>query len=70
MGVFDQMIRGGYAEEAPTLGSKMARPRSIVETIDDQIVYHERKLAELRALKETLTPEILAFVEAMHKCGF
>lgn len=71
MSLFNQMIRGGgYGPEVPkeaTLGSY--KPRTFKETISDQIAFHKSKVAELEAVRDSLTPEIERFVEAIQKLG-
>lgn len=71
MGMFDSMVRG-YGNQCETASDSLAvpmKPRSFKETIGDQIAFHERKIAELKAVYDSLTPEIEKFVEAMQKLG-
>lgn len=68
MSLFDQMVRhsGGLAcDEAPS--AKMVTTRTFKATLADQIAYHERKIAELKAVHDSLTPELEKFVEALQK---
>lgn len=72
MSLFNQMIRGyGGPETAKEaigpLGSY--KPRTFKETISDQIAFHKSKVAELEAVRDSLTPEIERFVEAIQKLG-
>lgn len=72
MGIFNQMLRGGsnmdsmQAKEAGPIGYK---PRTFKQTIEDQIAHHKSKVAELEAVRDSMTPEIEKFVEAMQKLG-
>jgi hypothetical protein len=67
------MIRGGesaYPSDARTQeGLGQFKSRTFKETIADQIAYHQRKIAELQAVTNSLTPEVEAFVEALQKLG-
>jgi hypothetical protein len=70
MSLFNQMIRGGggdYPQEAKSTGPY--KSRTFKETIQDQISFHENKVAELKAVRDSLTPEIETFVEALQKLG-
>ena len=75
MSLFNQALRG-YGADMPkqameggtTLG-QLVRPRTFKESIADQIAYHQRKVEELQAVHNSLTPEIERFVEAMQQLG-
>ena len=74
MNIFNQMIQGGqelgYAVSPSTMQNQMQfKPRTFKETIADQIVYHQRKIDELNEVRDSLTPEVEAFVEALQKLG-
>lgn len=69
---FNQIIRRGYggAEKmADSLSTSVYKPRTFKETIEDQISFHKNKIAELEAVKNSLTPEIEKFVETIQKLG-
>jgi hypothetical protein len=72
--IFNQMIRG-YGGNMPTQVEKSTgslleyKPRTFKETIQDQIAFHKNKVAELEAVRDSLSPEIEKFVEAMQKLG-
>lgn len=77
MSIFNQMIRGdmgtypvpeAYSKEA-AMNIAQYRPRTFKETLADQIAFHERKIAELKAVHDSLTPELEKFVEALQKLG-
>lgn len=60
-----------YAMQGNATSAPLARPRTIAETIDDQIAMHERKLADLKAAKELLSnSEILKALEALQKLSW
>lgn len=76
MSLFNQMIRGGnmggnYDEPAAKSSGGIIRdrPRTFKETIADQIAYHQAKIADLEAVRDSLTPEVEKFVEAIQKLG-
>jgi len=74
MNLFNQMIRGGMECEAPRacagdMKNALARPRTFRETIADLIAYHEAKIKDLQAVRDSLTPEVETFVEAIQKLG-
>lgn len=78
MSLFSQMLRGGnmpetsgqYDIEKYGAASGLAiKPRTFKENIQDQIAYHKRKVAELEEVRDSLSPEIEKFVEAMQKLG-
>ena len=70
MSMFSNMIQGGYNQmEAKSSSPLGYNPRTFKQSIEDQIAHHKNKLAELEAVKESLTPEIEKFVEAMQKLG-
>jgi hypothetical protein len=74
MSIFNQMIRGGgECATSPSYEGMQNvakyQPRTFKETIADQIAFHQRKIAELQAVKDSLTPEVEAFVEALQKLG-
>lgn len=75
MSLFDQMVRGGgqeatpyYAKETGMLNA-VPKPRTFKETIGDQIAYHQRKIDELTAVRDSLTPDVEKFVEALQRLG-
>lgn len=71
--LFNQMIRGGLDSPTPCydetakMGQMNVRTRTFKETIGDQISYHQRKVQELKAVYDALTPELEKFVEALQK---
>ncbi len=69
MSIFNQMIQGGPGNPVPTESLGKYNPRTFKESIQDQISFHERKIIELKAVHESLTPEIEKFVEALQKLG-
>jgi hypothetical protein len=75
MSIFNQMLRGStecepaYANQLQGLAKEVYTPRTFKETIGDQLAYHERKIAELKAVYNSLTPELEKFVEALQKLG-
>lgn len=72
MEIFNQMLHGGFGDltmEAKSPESLGYKQRTFKESIGDQIAHHERKVAELKAVYESLTPDIEKFVEAMQKLG-
>jgi hypothetical protein len=72
MSLFNQMIRGsGGCATIPEgmLTDKAYTSRTFKETLADQIAYHERKITELKAVYDSLTPELEGFVEALQKLG-
>ena len=75
MSLLNQMIRGGLECEAPRayapegMKNALARPRTFRETIADLIAYHEAKIKDLQAVRDSLTPEVETFVEAIQKLG-
>jgi len=73
MSIFNQMISGyGAAQQSKEGGTTprlLAKPRTFKESIADQIAYHQSKVEELKAVHDSLTPEIERFVEAMQKLG-
>lgn len=75
MSIFNQMVRGsGPYDEPKMMGAELQqsqgfKPRTFKETLSDQIACHERKIAELKAVYSSLTPELEKFVEALQKLG-
>jgi hypothetical protein len=70
MSLFNQLVRGGPDVLAKEMSSgQMTRPRSFRENIQDQISYHESKIKDLKAVLESLTPEVEKFVEAIQRLG-
>jgi len=72
MSLFNQLVRGGYAPECAkdnTLNNSLAKPRTFKETIQDQIAYHKSKIADLEEVRDSLSPEVEKFVEAIQKLG-
>jgi hypothetical protein len=75
MSIFNQMIRGSQGLDGPypTSGkcetSSIMQLRTFRETIQDQINYHLAKVDDLNAVRDSLTPEVERFVEAIQKLG-
>ena len=75
MSIFNQMIRGGginecYQADTPkAMGNSLVRPRTFRETIQDQITSLQARIADLEAVRDSLTPEVESFVEAIQKLG-
>jgi hypothetical protein len=71
MSIFNQMIRGATCEPISQYDSAktIGKPRTLRETIQDQIAYHKSKIADLEAARDSLTPEVESFVEAFQKLG-
>ena len=72
MGIFNQMIREGFDQgntASVSTEKSLYKPRTFKETIQDQIVFHQAKVTELEAVRDSLTPEIEKFVEAIQKLG-
>jgi hypothetical protein len=75
MSIFNQMIQsgggsypGGSTEQSgKSLG--VYKPRTFKETIQDQITAHKSKVAELEGVRDSMSPEIEKFVEALQKLG-
>ncbi len=64
-------LRNDYLTKQEAIGSSPARPRTIIETISDQIAYHERKLTDLKAAQEILkNSEIMKALEALQKLSW
>ena len=77
MKIFDMLGAGGlkkmaYDNQAMEGSSPVtARPRTISETIGDQIAYHQRKLDDLKAAQKVLeNTDVLAALEALQKLSF
>ena len=71
MSLFNQMVRGGSydgpAECSPK--SSLMNPRTFKETIQDQIAFHKNKIADLEAVRDSMSPEVEKFVEALQRLG-
>jgi len=69
-----RMNKMAYEQEAmqgAMNSASVARPRTIMENIDDQIAMHKRKLADLEAAKELLSnSETLKALEAIQKLSW
>lgn len=76
MRLFDMLGAGGlkkmeYDRAEQAMGPVTARPRTISETIGDQIAYHQRKLDDLKAAQKVLeNTDVLAALEALQKLSF
>jgi hypothetical protein len=76
MDIFSQLrrgnlISGGYqgedcAVEKSTMPGQF-RPQTITELIDAQIGFHEAKIADLKAAKEAISPEVEKALNALAK---
>jgi hypothetical protein len=74
MSLFNQMLRGSASCEPigydnPKGLMNTAQPRTFLQTIDDQIAYHSSKIRDLQEVKDSLSPEVLKFVEAIQRIG-
>jgi len=66
--MFDQILRGNQGNYPTELAQSLSKsPRTFKESIGDQIAFHRRKVEELQAVFDSLTPDIEKFVEAMQK---
>ena len=57
-------------EDGPTQGRALNasfRPQTISEIIDSQISYHESKIADLKAAKAAISPEVEKALNALAK---
>lgn len=71
MDIFGGMQKNYAMEQASQGPMAPGRPRTIAETIADQVAYHERKLADLKAAQEVLkNSEVLAALEALQKLSW
>jgi len=73
MSLFNQMIRGAYdspiGKENMLGGNSIVKPRTFKETIQDQIAFYKSKIADLEEVRDSLSPEVEKFVEAIQKLG-
>ena len=72
MSMFSQMV-GGYGGPenaiAKSSSSTAYTPRTFKETINDQIAFHKAKIADLEAVRDSMSPEVEKFVEAIQRLG-
>ena len=71
MSLFTNLLSpGGYAGEAMKIDpgtTGLVRPRTFKETIQDQIATHKMKIADLEAVRDSMSPEVEKFVEALQR---
>jgi hypothetical protein len=69
MSLFNQMIRGNCVEGCDSPKSIHIISRTFKETIQDQILFHQNKIADLEAVRDSLSPDVEKFVEAIQRIG-
>jgi hypothetical protein len=57
----------GYYEQAKSMSQY--KQRTFKETVADQIASHQRKIDDLQAVLDSLSPEVEKFVEALQRVG-
>lgn len=69
MSMFNQIIRGGLEGPCETSAKSVGKPRTFKENIQDQIAHHKAKIADLEAVRDSMSPEVEKFVEALQRLG-
>lgn len=62
---YEQADRAGSPMQLA--GGALVKPRTFKEQVQDNIAYHEAKIANLRAILDSMSPEVEKFVEALTK---